>query len=252
MSRQPSCNDIGLAALRGLSKAHLAGPPHEVARWLQAGARYGLVESQTALGQILLDGRGTARDRCAAARWFEIAAAAGYVPAINMLGRCHELGWGMPRDLARAADCYRQAAEAGLEWGQYNYANLLLRGRGVARDRKQALMLYRLAADQGHAKSMNMVGRFVEEGWEGPADSRAAFGWYRRSAEAGDFRGQYNFASHLALAGDVDQAEVWLRRAMESATSEFLALMSERLLTSAEPKLRRVGAIAAERAAVAI
>src|ERR1700712_5336171 len=111
--------------------SRLAGPPEQAAALLQAAARYGLVDAQTALGQILLDGRGIEQDRQAAARWFAIAAEAGHVPAINMLGRCCELGWGMAVDLPRAADCYRRAAEAGLDWGEYNYANMVLRGRGV-------------------------------------------------------------------------------------------------------------------------
>ena len=236
---------IGFTDLRGLTMDQLTGPPEETARWLQAAARFGVVEGQTALGQILLDGHGITRDRCAAARWFSIAAEAGHPPAINMLGRCHELGWGVPVDLVQAADCYRRATETGLDWGQYNFANLLLRGRGVTRDRKAALALYRSATEQGHAKSMNMLGRFMEEGWEMPRDSRAAADWYRRAAEAGDFRGQYNFASVLALAGDIPQAETWLHRAMETATPAFLTLMSVRLANSPEPPLRRISAIAA-------
>jgi uncharacterized protein len=238
--------------LRGLTSAELTerlgGKPEEAARWVYAAARYGLVEAQTALGQILLDGRGVPMDRAAAARWFAIAAEAGYAPALNMLGRCCELGWGVAVDLARAADCYRRAAEAGLDWGQYNFGNLLLRGRGVARDRAAALRFYRAAAEQGHAKSINMVGRFVEEGWEMPADAGAAAGWYRRAAEGGDFRGQYNLASVLASGGDLDGAEAWLHRAIGGATGDFLRLMAARLANSAEARLRRVGVVAEARA----
>jgi uncharacterized protein len=244
---------IDLAALCNLSAeelaARLAGPPKDVAQWLHAAAKYGLVEAQTALAQVLLDGRGVARDSVAAAGWFAIAAAAGHVPAINMLGRCCELGWGVDTDLPRAADCYRRAAAAGLDWGQYNYANLLLRGRGVTRNRAQALLLYRRAAAQGHAKSMNMLGRFLEEGWELPADPVAALAWYQRAAEGGDFRAQYNLASVLALNGRIADAEAWLHQAMEGATSGFLALMGRRLAGSAEPRLRHLGAVAASRAA---
>jgi TPR repeat protein len=251
--RSQSRAAIPFSELRALSSDELAeklaGPAQQVALWLQAAARYGLVEAQTALGQILLDGRGIAQDRTAAAGWFAIAAGAGYTPAINMLGRCCELGWGMKIDLPRAAACYRRAADAGLDWGQYNLANMLLRGRGVPRDRRQALALYRAGAEQGHAKSINMVGRFFEEGWEMPADPTAAGAWYRRAAHGGDFRAQYNLASVLAANGDVAEAEAWLHRAMDGATPEFLALMGRRLAGSVEPGLRRLGAIASERAA---
>jgi TPR repeat protein len=245
---------VSFSELQGLSSDELAeklaGPARQAALWLQAAARYGLVEAQTILGQVLLDGRGIAQDRTAAAGWFAIAAGAGYAPAINMLGRCFELGWGMKIDLARAAACYRRAADARLDWGQYNLANMLLRGRGVPRDRGLALALYRLAAEQGHAKSINMVGRFIEEGWEMPADPAVAGDWYRRAAHGGDFRAQYNLASVLAANGDVVEAETWLRRAMDGATPEFLALMGRRLAGSAEPRLRQLGALAAKRAAL--
>lgn len=252
-SRLVPTSTIRFADLCALSAeeltAKLAGPPQAVAHLLYAAARFGLVEAQAALGQILLDGRGMPRDCRAAANWFRIAAEAGYVPAINMLGRCCELGWGMPIDLPRAAACYRRAAEAGLDWGQYNFANMLLRGRGVACDRRKALALYWRAAEQNHAKSINMVGRFIEEGWEMPADPRVAVRWYRRAAEGGDFRGQYNLASVLAACGDVAAAETWLHRAMENATVEFLTLMSSRLAKSPDPRLRRAGALAAARGA---
>jgi uncharacterized protein len=247
---------IGFTALRDLSGEEFAqkltGPPEEVARWLVVAAKYGLVEAQAALGQILLDGRGVERDRHAAAGWFAIASAAGHAPATNMLGRCCEHGWGMAADLGRAAALYRCASDADLDWGHDNLANLLLRGRGVARDRRQALALYRRAAGQGHAKSINMVGRCIEEGWEMPADSVAAIEWYRRAAEGGDFRGQYNLASVLAAQGDIAPAEAWLRRAMETATADFLGIMSARLAGSAEPRLRRVGAMAGALAAAKV
>jgi TPR repeat protein len=136
-----------------------------------------------------------------------------------------------------------------MDWGQYNFANLSLRGRGVARDRCRALALYRLAAEQGHAKSINMVGRFIEEGWEMPANPAAAVHWYRRAAQAGDFRAQYNLASALALRGDVGAAETWLHRVLDGATAEFLTLMGRRLAGSAEPRLRRLGAMATARGA---
>jgi TPR repeat protein len=63
---------------------------------------------------------------------------------------------------------------------------------------------------------MNLVGRCYEEGIGVAADVGAAHDWYRRSAEAGDFRGQRSLASVLLEAGFIDEAEHWLRRAAES------------------------------------
>lgn len=81
------------------------------------------------------------------------------------------------------------------------------------------------------------------------ADAGAAAGWYRRAAQGGDFRGQYNLASVLASGGDLDGAEAWLYRAIEGATVDFLRLMAGRLANSAELRLRRVGGVAGARAA---
>src|SRR6185369_16357394 len=102
----------------------------------------------------------------------------------------------------------------GLDWGQYNLANLLLRGEGMRRDPTQAFDWYLRAAHQGHAKSMNLVGRFLEEGWEVPADPQAALEWYRRSAAGGDFRGQYNLATLLLRQNRIPEAVQWLRKAV--------------------------------------
>ncbi len=243
---------ISFDELRSLDRQRwqsvLAAEPAEAVRWLEAAARYGLVEAQTALGQMLLDGTGVARDPAAGFVWFEVAARAGHAPARNMVGRCCERGWGVAVDFPRAAASYRLAAEAGLDWGQYNFANMLLRGRGVTRDRTAALAWFQRAAAQGHAKSINLVGRFLEEGWEVPPDRAAAAACYRRAAEAGDFRGQYNLASLMAADGDIDGAVAWLRRAVDLAPADFLAVMAARLAGSPAAPLRAVGAAAARRA----
>ena len=130
--------------------------------------------AQAMLGQILLDGQGIERDPVLAKRWFQIAANAGHLMARNMLGRCWEHGWGGPVDCTLASLEYRQAAEAGLDWALYNYANLLATGRGVTQDQNAAYQLYRVAAQAGHAKSMNLLGRYLEEGEHCQADT-----WYQ-------------------------------------------------------------------------
>jgi TPR repeat protein len=242
---------IAFDALRALSKgeweAMLAGGPEKAAPWIASAARYGLVEAQLLLGQMLLDRRGIRRDPTSAVRWFAAAADAGCVEAMNMLGRCHQLGWGVRQDDTAAADWYSRAAESGLDWAQYNLANLTLRGRGVARDRAKALWLYRRAADQGHAKSMNMVGRYFEEGWEVARDAGAALEWYRRAARAGDFRGQYNLGCMLAQIGRTAEAAVWLDAAVRGGTADLLYMACAELLPCEEPALRAAGELAAAR-----
>lgn len=229
----------------------LQGPPEQATRWLDALARYGMVEAQTALGQVLLDGRGLRANPAHGRAWFAIAAEAGHAPAINMLGRCWERGWGGAVDHLQAAACYARAAALGSDWAQYNLANMKLRGRGVAQDRGEAWRLFNAAAAQGHAKSMNLVGRFLEEGWEVPRDLPAAAAWYRRSAELGDYRGQYNLATLLLRGGHAGEALAWFTRSLADATPDLLAVMAQELAGSPVDAIRAVAARAAQRLAEA-
>jgi TPR repeat protein len=228
-------------------KAMLDESPARAAQAIVAAAREGLVDAQALLGQILLDGNGIAQDQPLALRWFDIAARQGHLMARNMLGRCHEHGWGCVADAAMAARHYRIAAQAGLDWAMYNYANLLATGRGVAEDQSSALNLYRRAAELGHAKSMNLLGRYLEEGRVCPADPQAARDWYRRSAEGGDFRGQFSYAAVLADEGNIDEALVWLRKALDGGNLNFLRVASKALADATDPQIRALATDYAQR-----
>ncbi len=212
--------------------------PVRAAQAILMAAKEGVVDAQALLGQILLEGRGIARDEALALRWFQIAANGGHLMARNMAGRCLEHGWGCAVDEAAAAREYRRAAEAGLDWAQYNYANLLATGRGVAEAPQQALALYLQAAEQGHAKSMNLVGRYLEDGRFCPRDLENAVQWYRRSAEAGDFRGQFSYAAVLADSGQIDAALEWLRKALAGGNLKFLRTAHDALAAASDPQIR--------------
>ncbi|WP_300632913.1 tetratricopeptide repeat protein [Pseudomonas sp.] len=212
--------------------------PVRAAQAILIAAREGVVDAQALLGQILLEGRGIARDQALALRWFRIAAQGGHLMARNMIGRCLEHGWGCDVDEVAAAGEYRRGAEAGLDWAQYNYANLLATGRGVAQDQAQALALYRQAAEQGHAKSMNLVGRYLEEGQYCPRDIEAAVDWYQRSAKAGDFRGQFSYAAILADSGQIEAALALLRKALAGGNRRFLQTAHKTLAVANDPQIR--------------
>ncbi|MHC8311134.1 tetratricopeptide repeat protein [Pseudomonas sp. GT1P32] len=228
-------------------KAMLEESPARAAQAILIAAREGVLDAQALLGQILLDGQGIALDQPLALRWFEIAAQRGHLMARNMLGRCHEHGWGCAADASVAAQHYRVGAEAGLDWAMYNYANLLATGRGVTEDQPQALSLYRRAAELGHAKSMNLLGRYLEEGRVCPQDTAAARDWYRRSADGGDFRGQFSYAAVLAAEDNIDEALVWLRKALAGGNLNFLRVASKALLNATDPQIRALASEYAER-----
>ena len=90
---------------------------------------------------------------------------------------------------------------------------LYLDGRGVVQDFDRAFVYYSRAAEQQHERAMNLVGRCCEEGWGTHRDLEAAASWYRRSAEGGYFRGQYNWASILLKEGRWSEAATWFERA---------------------------------------
>lgn len=204
-------------------------------------AEGGNAEAQALLGQMCLDGRGVDRDATQALNWFRLAAQQGHLMALNMLGRCQEYGWGCVPDIAAALTNYRLATEGGLDWGQYNYANLLRMGRGIAPDTLAAFDFYSKAAEQGHAGAMNMLGRFHHEGWAMPINEAEAEQWYRRAADAGDFRGQISYAGVLAEQGKISASLHWLREAMKTATPAVLEGLSQQLLQSPEAEFRAVG-----------
>ncbi|GLZ88182.1 hypothetical protein Pres01_42330 [Metapseudomonas resinovorans] len=230
-------------------RERLASDPRQAARTILGAARDGMTEAQTLLGQILLDGQGIEQDAALARTWFQIAAERGDAMARNMLGRCLEQGWGGSIDLPGAASQFRTAAAAGLDWGMYNYAGLLATGRGVQRDQRQALALYLRAAQLGHAKSMNLVGRYYEEGIAVEPAPEVAFAWYRRSAEAGDFRGQFSLAAVLAAQGEVDEALLWLERALAEGNLNFLRASRASLTEAPEPRIQALALSYYQRAA---
>lgn len=220
--------------------AMLEESPARAAQAILMAAGEGVLEAQALLGQILLDGHGITQDQPLALRWFGIAASQGHLMARNMLGRCYEHGWGCTADLVAAAQQYRIASDAGLDWAMYNFANLLATGRGVVMDQFQALALYRRAAEMGHAKSMNLLGRYLEEGRVCPADPQAACDWYRRSAISGDFRGQFSYAAVLAEEGLVDEAVIWLQKALAEGSLNFLRVSAQSLLNAHHPEIRQM------------
>lgn len=223
--------------------------PLVAARWIEAAAALGSADAQAIGGQWLLDGHGQPRNADAARASFLKAAQQAHPMGMNMAGRCFENGWGGEVDCFAAANWYRQAAHAGLAAAMYNYANLLAAGLGVAQDDAAALEWYRHAAARGHAKSMTKIGYFYEDGRVVGRDLDAAFVWFEGGATGGDFRGQFNYATMLALRGDLPAALHWLAKVPATATQAYLRQAGERLLESAYPEIRSVGETMLKKAA---
>ena len=72
-------------------------------------------------------------------------------------------------------------------------------------------------------------------------DSAAAFDWYRRSAEGGYFRAQYNYATALAQRGEITAAADWFWRAGDDGTPEMRQAIATLLAGCGVPALVAVG-----------
>ena len=248
---QPSDETVYFGRLKYLSdnewRAAIEESPVKAARWVEAAATYGNVDAQLYWAQMLLDGYGTARDPERAFRWFAIAAESKRADAINMVGRCHERGWGVPIDFAKAAEFYRMAAEKFDNWARFNLACLLMEGRGVTPDPSTAFALFAKAAEEEHVKSFFKIGLFHEHGWGRPRDRSLALHWYRRSAAAGDFRGQYQYGRMLLEDETRGEALEWINRCISDSPAEFCRDIAPELLAHADEDLRIAGIRAARK-----
>ena len=95
---------------------------------------------------------------------------------------------------------------------------------------------------------MNLLGRYLEEGRFCRSDAAAAYDWYRRSAEAGDFRGQFSHAALLTRDGKIDEALQWLHRAFAVGSLNFLRVGSRALLQAPDPRIQELGHLYRQRA----
>ena len=251
MTLEPAPTPVVLTRVR-LDTAHLetrlALNPLEAATAIRDAAVHGSPAAQLVLGQILLDGRGVARDPAQALIWFERAAEGGEAEARNMVGRCHERGWGVPQDYRRAARHFEDAARRGHVWAKVNLAQILMR-LGDPADRPRAFELFRQAAAAGSLKAVNSLARFLEEGWAGPPDPAAAAALYRTAAERGDHWAQFNLATVLARSGRFEDAGRWLGRAIAGSDNGFRRRIAPLLLGHPDARLRAHGLDALERCA---
>ncbi len=227
-------------------EARLASNPREAASAIHRAAQAGNAAAQLVYAQLLLDGRGLARDPVLALSWFERAAERGEPEAWNMVGRCHEKGWGTPQDYLRAMPYFERAVTLGHVWAKVNLAQILMR-LGDPADRPRAYALFEEAAKAGNLKAVNSLARFLEEGWAGPADPRRAAALYCVAAERGDHWAQFNLATLLYALGEHGEALNWLGRCIEKSDDGFRGRIATVLLDHPDERLRRVGADALAR-----
>ncbi|HEX4329850.1 MAG TPA: tetratricopeptide repeat protein [Burkholderiales bacterium] len=151
--------------------------------YLRRAAEQEIPVAQERMGAVYYFGLNTARDYAMAAQWFERAARNGYAQAQGNLALMAGQGQGMPRDQERARYWLEQAMAQDDANALNTYAGLLMAGSGdLARDDARALALYRRAADLGSAAAMNNLGGAYRDGEQVPQNFDTARRWFEKSA----------------------------------------------------------------------
>lgn len=108
-------------------------------REFNAAAEAGDSSGQYLAGEMLIQGRGVAKDTRRGLNLLEQAARSGHVGAQSMAGALHAFGQDLPADHAKALEFLRPAAMAGDMHAQNNLAALTFFGLGTQKDIVEAL-----------------------------------------------------------------------------------------------------------------
>ena len=118
-------------------------------RWLQRAAAQQLALAESALGEMIEQGRRGKPDPKAACGWFERAAEHGNGDGALATATCYYLGRGRAQDMALAHRWYLEAARSGDVGAQYLVASMFEAGLGVEADVRLARYWYEAAARNG-------------------------------------------------------------------------------------------------------
>lgn len=200
--------------------------------WLRQAAEGGLLQAQTDLAGIYLEGgKGIGRDGKEAYAWFSRAAAQGSREAEFYMGYILYVGVDMDRDEAAALSHWRKAAEAGVAEAAYRLGIALAGKPGEAGEGVEWL---RRAAGSGEpavaAEAACALGNLYAKGGAGiQADMPEAVRWYERAALGGDARAQLVYAIMLLggreVAKDPERGMAMLRMAAGQDYPQAIALL---------------------------
>ncbi|MGE5153411.1 MAG: hypothetical protein ACM3ST_05290 [Bdellovibrio bacteriovorus] len=148
-------------------------------------ALQGSPEAQNVVGNMYLEGQGTAKSYDDALMWLSRAAKAKEPYALNNLGVMYFNGLGVHRDLQRAHSYFMEAAELANYIAQYNLGVQYYDGQGVPKDLSEGIRWYTLSAEQGYAPAMAKMGEVYDKGEGVPQSHKEALLWYSKAAAQG-------------------------------------------------------------------
>ncbi|AHE55203.1 tetratricopeptide repeat protein [Sphingomonas sanxanigenens] len=206
-------------------------------------------EAAVILGNLHANGRhGLPKDMAEARRWFVRASDVGHVPAAKLVGDMHLDGIGTARDPAKAVRWYRRAAELDLPAAQVALAAILWTGDdGVKPDRDEALAWYRAAARHNHPGALYALARAQDLGEGMPADPERAITLYKAAALAGDGAAMVAMGTYFYRGEQVPRdhraARRWFEQGAERGDADGMFNLAAMLLrgeggTADRPKAR--------------
>lgn len=183
--------------------------------WYKTAAEGGFAEAQNKYAEILQK----RNEKEEAFKWYKKAAEQGLARAQGNLTECYINGVGVTADLELAKKWCEKAVEKHDFVAQYFMAVYFVKNQS------DKYWWYRQSADQGYAKSQNMVGRYLEEGWGAVEKSEGeAVEWFRKAAENGYAVAQNNFGNCLysgrGCTRNYQEAVKWYRKAAEQSHAQ--------------------------------
>ena len=184
----------------------------------RASAERGDAAAQFELGNMFLNGEGTAIDYVMAMAWLRKAADQGHSAAQANVAYLFDTGRGVPRSAKQAFSWYIKSAEQGQPFAQYKVAEAYRNAHGVDQDFAQALAWYIKAAPEMDSLKVR-VGQMYEAGQGTTQDYAQALAWYTKAADKGEPRAFYHIGqmheNGLGVPRNLPEAVQWYRKGVE-------------------------------------
>ena len=193
-------------------------------------------EAAVILGNLYANGlHGLPKDAEEARRWFARASDVGHVPAAKLVGDMYLDGIGTARNPAKAVSWYRKAAGLDLPAAQYALAAILWTGdEGVKPDRDEALAWYRAAARHSHPGALYALARAQDLGEGMPANAERAIALYKAAALAGDGAAMVAMGTYFyrgeQVPRDHQAARRWFEQGAERGDADGMFNLAAMLL----------------------
>jgi TPR repeat protein len=245
--------NLGLAYYNGIgsdadifSANYVSQDYTKAIHWFSRSAEHGCAPSQCNLGYFYYKGEGVEQDYEQAVYWYRKSVEQEHSGSQNNLGLCYANGEGVEKNLSMAKKLLQQAAEQGLEEAKYNL-NVLETGEGkfivaewfsdkiaqyylglgyfnknnnVEQDYTQRVYWYRKSAEQGYEKAQYNLGHCYYFGRGVTQDYKQAVFWYHKSADQGYEWAQYYLGICYANGEGVVRDLVMARKLWQQAAAQ--------------------------------